>query len=92
MNFSTKYEYEVKQSSKGRKRVCLAIDLKDNPDVIAKYKHYHKPENNWPEINRGLKEAGILMMDIFLVDNRMFMICEIDEKDSGFGATESWQL
>lgn len=65
-----------------RKRICLSLDLKDEPDLIEKYKFYHKKENNWPEINKGIKAAGILIMDIYLVDNRMFMICEIDYKEN----------
>ena len=65
-----------------RKRVCLTLDLKDNPELIEKYKFHHRSENSWPEINEGIRKAGILMMDIYLVDNRMFMICEIDEKDN----------
>ena len=74
-------EYPVK-SLKNRKRICLTLDLKDNPELIEKYKFYHKPENNWPEINDGIEAAGILSMEIYLVDNRMFMICEIDEKNN----------
>lgn len=72
----------VRPSLNKRKRICLSLDLKNNAELIEKYKFYHKRENNWPEINNGIKAAGILMMDIYLVDNRMFMICEIDEKDS----------
>lgn len=61
-----------------RKRICLALDLKDDPGAIEKYIHHHKKENNWPEINDGIRNAGIQLMDIYLVDTRMFMICEID--------------
>ncbi|MGQ1783957.1 MULTISPECIES: L-rhamnose mutarotase [unclassified Saccharicrinis] len=71
-------EHIVINSTKSRKRICLTCDLKDNPELIEKYKYYHKPENNWPEINQGIYDAGIELMDIYLVDNRMFMICEID--------------
>lgn len=74
-----KSEYKVQKSSNSRKRVCLALDLKDNPELIDKYKYYHSQENNWPEINEGIRNSGIQMMDIYLVDNRMFMICEVDE-------------
>ncbi len=63
---------------KERQRICLTLDLKDDPELIKRYIHYHKSENNWPEINHGIRESGIQLMDIYLVDNRMFMICEID--------------
>jgi len=65
-----------------RKRICLSLDLKDQPELIEKYKYYHKRENNWPEINTGIRKSGILLMDIYLLDNRMFMICEIDEAEN----------
>jgi L-rhamnose mutarotase len=64
-----------------RKRICLTLDLKDKPELIEKYVDHHKKKNNWPEINEGIRKSGIQMMDIYLVDNRMFMICEIDSGD-----------
>lgn len=65
--------------NKERQRVCLTLDLKDDPDLIRQYVHHHKRENNWPEINEGIRKAGIRVMDIYMVDTRMFMICEVDE-------------
>lgn len=61
------------------KRVCLTLDLKDNPELVDKYKFYHSPNHHWHEINDGIKAAGMQVMDIYLVDNRMFMICEHDD-------------
>ncbi len=68
----------MKTSNYSRKRVCLTLDLKNQPELIAKYIFYHTEENNWAEINDGIQKSGIQLMDIYLVDNRMFMICEID--------------
>jgi L-rhamnose mutarotase len=59
------------------KRVCLALDLKNDPELIALYKHYHNPEHYWKEIGEGIKKGGIPVMEIYLVDSRMFMICEL---------------
>lgn len=78
---TNQYGYPVIPTSDNRKRICLTLDLKNEPDLIGKYKYYHKRDNNWPEINAGIRSAGILLMDIYLVENRMFMICEIDEKN-----------
>lgn len=66
-------------STNTKNRVCLTLDLKDNSELIEKYKSYHSPENHWQEINDGIKQAGMEVMDIFLIDNRMFMICEHDD-------------
>ena len=54
------------------KQYCLALDLKDDPTLIAEYEHYHK--NVWPEITKSIKEAGIKELDIYRTGNRMFMI------------------
>ena len=72
-----KFEYEVKPPKAPSKRICLAVDLKNDPNLIAQYKEYHKPDKIWPEIVDGIKKAGILVMDIYHVDDRLFMICEI---------------
>ena len=58
------------------KRYCLALDLKDDPALIAEYEHWHKSENSWPEINRSIKDAGIIFMEIYRVSNRLFMIMD----------------
>lgn len=57
-------------------RYCLALDLKDNPKLIAEYINYHKPENAWPQITQNMKELGILDMEIYQVSDRLFMIME----------------
>ena len=80
-NKAAQKEYQVIRSENDRKRVCLALDLKEDPELIEKYIYHHKLENNWPEINDGIRRSGIQLMDIYRVDNRMFMICEIDAGD-----------
>lgn len=55
-------------------RYCLALDLKDDPALIAEYESYHK--NVWPEIISSIKDAGIEVLDIYRTGNRMFMIIE----------------
>lgn len=56
------------------KRFCLALDLKNDPSLIEAYEAYH--EKIWPEIEVSIKSAGILNMEIYRVDNRLFMIME----------------
>ena len=60
------------------KRYCLALDLKDDPKLIAEYKRYH--EKIWPEITKSLKDSGILDMEIYLVGARLFMIMETEDQ------------
>ena len=55
-------------------RYCLALDLKDDPTLIAAYEEYHA--SVWPEIITSIKEAGIKALEIYRVSNRLFMIME----------------
>jgi hypothetical protein len=58
------------------KRYCLTLDLKNDPALIAKYKYYHSDEGIWNEIKDGTRNVG-MEMEIYNVDNRLFMICEV---------------
>jgi L-rhamnose mutarotase len=55
-------------------RQCLALDLKDDPALIAKYEEYHR--HVWPEILDSLRDSGISNMEIYRISNRLFMIIE----------------
>lgn len=58
------------------KTYCLALDLHNDPDLIAEYRKYHEPDNIWPEVVNNIKSQGILSERIFLVGNRMVMLLE----------------
>jgi L-rhamnose mutarotase len=62
------------------RRFCFALDLKDDPALIAEYRKYH--EKIWPEITQSLKDSGIEDLEIYLVGTRMFMIMEVNESFS----------
>ena len=57
-------------------KFCLALDLKDNSNLIEEYKTLHK--NIWPEIAESIKSTGISVLDIYCTGNRLFMIIEAD--------------
>lgn len=59
-------------------RYCLALDLKNDPVLIAEYETHHK--KIWPEIEKSIKDSGIIAMQIYRTGNRLFMIMET--KDS----------
>lgn len=59
------------------KRYCLALDLKDDPDMIREYEEHHKKV--WPEILESIRNAGIHKMEIYRAGNRLFMIMETDD-------------
>ena len=73
-------------------KYCLALDLKDDEQLIAEYKAYH--QNVWPEIIKSIKDSGITVLDIYCIGNRMFMIIEADadfsfEKKSAMDANNA---
>ena len=59
------------------RRHCLALDLKDDPDLIARYEEHHR--NVWPEILQSIRGSGIRAMEIYRTGNRLFMILETDD-------------
>ena len=58
------------------KRYCLALDLKDDPKLIAEYEEYH--QHVWPEIKESIQNAGIESLEIFRTGNRLFMIMKVN--------------
>ncbi|MEZ4961575.1 MAG: L-rhamnose mutarotase [Saprospiraceae bacterium] len=60
-------------------KYCLALDLKDNPHLIAEYERYHAPGGVWPEILDSLRQSGIEQLEIYRTGNRLFMIMETNE-------------
>ncbi len=56
------------------KQYCLALDLKNDPALIAEYEQWHR--NVWPENLAGIINSGITGMDIYRTGNRMFMIMQ----------------
>jgi len=61
-------------------RYCFALDLIDDPQLIAEYEQYH--EAVWPDILQSLRDSGIVDMEIYRVINRLFMIIEGNESFS----------
>jgi L-rhamnose mutarotase len=58
------------------KRYCKALKLEDDPQLIEAYKKVHAPGAAWPEITQGMREVGIVDMEIYLLGNQLFMIMD----------------
>ena len=56
------------------KRYVKTMSLKNDPDLLTLYRYYHSPEGSWPEIKQGIREVGILEMDIYIEGNVLVMI------------------
>ncbi|MDO4932829.1 MAG: L-rhamnose mutarotase [Prevotellaceae bacterium] len=68
--------YRVRQYDGPVKRYCQTLELRDNPGLIAEYRRRHSREESWPEIIQGIREVGILEMEIYIRGTRLFMIVE----------------
>lgn len=79
-------------------RYALALDLKDDPVLIAEYERLHRQIQ--PDIEQSIRQAGITSMDIYRVGNRLFMLMETDDTfsfnakaaaDAANPAVQAWE-
>ena len=72
----SKNGYHVRQYTGPVKRYCQTLDLRDSPELIAEYRRRHSKEYIWKEVMDGIRQVGILEMEIYLLGTRLFMIVE----------------
>ena len=66
------------------KRFCKTLTLKDDYTLIEDYKRVHSPSEVWSEISQGMREVGILNMEIYILGTRLFMIMDtVSDFDHG---------
>ncbi len=68
--------YDVKDYGQRVKRYVQTMDLKDDEKLIAEYRRRHSQENAWREVLNGIREVGILDMQLFILGTRLVMIVE----------------
>jgi L-rhamnose mutarotase len=68
--------YSVKNYGQAVKRYVQTMDLKDDAELIAEYQRRHSREEAWKEIQDGIRQVGILDMQIFILGSRLVMIVE----------------
>ena len=80
------------------RRFCLALDLRNDSHAIAEYDRYHSAV--WPEVLQSLRDAGIENMEIYRIENRLFMIMEVADSfsfeakkaaDLGNAVVQKWE-
>ena len=74
------------------KRYCQYLSLV--PDTLEEYKYWHDKEHIWKEIPEGIRKAGILNMEIYLISNHAFMIVETPldfDWDEAFGRLATYE-
>jgi L-rhamnose mutarotase len=68
--------FHVKDYGQAVKRYVQTMDLKDDEGLVAEYRRRHSEAESWPEIRAGIREVGILDMQIFILGTRLVMIVE----------------
>ena len=68
--------YRVKEYRQPLKRYCQTLELRDNPELIKEYRRRHCREHAWREILDGIRQVGILEMELYILGTRLFMIVE----------------
>ena len=58
------------------KRYCKTLELKDDPTLIEEYKRLHAKGAVWHEVTQGMKEVGIIDMEIYIDGTKLFMIMD----------------
>ena len=58
-------------------RRCFALDLKNDPALIAEYVEHHR--HVWPEVLASFHEAGVRAVQLYRVGTRLVMLFETDE-------------
>ena len=57
-------------------RLVYALDLKDDPALIADYEAWHRADKIWSSVVDSLKASGIDELEIYRTGNRLFLIIE----------------
>jgi len=68
--------YIQKQYGQPVKRYVQILDLRDDSDMIREYRKWHSEEHHWKEIRDGIRQVGILEMEIYILGSRLVMIVE----------------
>lgn len=72
----TELGYRTKIYDFPTKRYFQRLDLKKNPTLIEMYKKRHQKEFYWDVVGKGIREAGILDMEIFIYNEHLVMVVE----------------
>lgn len=68
--------YRVKEYAGPVKRYVQFLEIKDSPELIARYVECHDKDHAWKEIRDGIREVGILEMELYIIGNKVVMIVE----------------
>lgn len=68
--------YPAKYHGHPVKRYCRTLNLRPDSRLIEEYRHRHSNGVIWPEVLEGIRQVGILEMEIYIYGTTLFMIVE----------------
>lgn len=69
--------FKVKQHGVPVKRYCRTMQLREGDSkFIEDYRHCHSEGVIWQEVIDGIREVGILEMEVYILGTKLFMIVE----------------
>ncbi|MBQ5713316.1 MAG: L-rhamnose mutarotase [Bacteroidaceae bacterium] len=71
--------YIQKQHTGSIKRFVQTLTLNSDEEARREYIKWHSPEHNWKEIRNGIREVGIIEMEIYILGNTLVMIVDTPE-------------
>ena len=67
----------IQRLSDGKtKRYVQFLEISNDSELIAQYRKWHSEEYSWKEIRDGIREVGILEMELYIIGNRLAMIVD----------------
>ena len=58
------------------KRYVQYLEISNDPELISLYRKWHSQEYSWKEVREGIRQVGILEMEIYLIGNHLTMIVD----------------
>lgn len=71
--------YIQKQHTGNIKRFVQTLTLNSDEEARREYIKWHSQEHNWKEIRNGIREVGIIEMEIYILGNTLVMIVDTPE-------------
>lgn len=68
--------YEQKKYPVATKRYVQWLELESDEEAIREYRRLHSEGVQWKEIRDGIRQVGILEMEIYIFGNRLVMVVD----------------
>jgi L-rhamnose mutarotase len=68
--------YKQRDHGQRVKRYVQTMELRDDPQLIAEYRRRHSQQEAWKEVLDGIRQVGILEMEIYILGNRIVMVVD----------------